>query len=447
MKDREKAKEIAQERMKLIAPLITPGVDSAMARSLKKTICRESGLSSRTITRYLNSYHQEGFDGLMPRQRISKSPGAISPEVLEEAILLRKQVPERSIAQIIRILEWEGRVTPGQIKRSTLQDHMMAKGYSSRQMKQYHQSGTAARRFVRSRRNQLWQSDIKFGPFLPIGKDGKKKQVYLVTFLDDATRFILHSAFYDSLEKAIVIDSFRQAILRHGIPEAVYFDNGTQYRNKWMQETTGRLGTRLLFARPYHAEGKGKVERYNQVVDSFLAEARLENIQTLEDLNSLYMIWLEECYLNQPHSELKEQKTPLKAYREDPHPVRFADPASVQEAFLHREKRKVNKIGCLSFQGKTYEAGMRFLGRTVDIVYDPADTTRITVEAPGLAPVRAAKVVIGDHVGAKIAVPEQLNPETVSSSRLLEAAKRKNREKEPVHLPVISYLKAGECDV
>src|SRR5690554_7423502 len=34
---------------------------------------------------------------------------AIAPHLLEQAILLRREVPGRSITQIIQILEWEGK--------------------------------------------------------------------------------------------------------------------------------------------------------------------------------------------------------------------------------------------------------------------------------------------------------------------------------------------------
>ncbi|MCP2802762.1 hypothetical protein NK936_24360, partial [Salmonella enterica subsp. enterica serovar Typhimurium] len=77
---------------------------------------------------------------------------------------------------------------------------------SSRQMRMYASSGVAARRFQKRYRNALWQSDIKFGPYLMIGPDGTKKQVYLVLFIDDATRYVLHGASYDSLEGATVED-------------------------------------------------------------------------------------------------------------------------------------------------------------------------------------------------------------------------------------------------
>ncbi|MEW6525024.1 MAG: DDE-type integrase/transposase/recombinase [Bacillota bacterium] len=148
------------------------------------------------------------------------------------------------MAQLIQILEWEGRIAPGQVKRSTLQEQLAQHGYSTRHMRLYAATGVAARRYQQRHRNQLWHSDLKYGPYLPIGPQGSKKQVYLITFIDDATRFLLHGEFYPCLDQSIVEDGFRQAIRKYGLPEAVYFDNGRQYR------TCSQLGIRLLFARP-----------------------------------------------------------------------------------------------------------------------------------------------------------------------------------------------------
>ncbi|MEQ6390395.1 DDE-type integrase/transposase/recombinase [Bacillaceae bacterium S4-13-58] len=117
-----------------------------------------------------------------------------------------------------------------------------------------------ARRFQKKHRNQLWHSDIKYGPYLPIGPNGTKKQVYLVAIIDDATRYIVHGAFYPTLDQRIVEDSFRQAIQKFGIPEAVYFDNGKQYRTRWMAGTCSKLGTRLVFAKPYSPESRGRLK-------------------------------------------------------------------------------------------------------------------------------------------------------------------------------------------
>ncbi|WP_162785172.1 hypothetical protein [Bacillus sp. P14.5] len=63
----------------------------------------------------------------------------------------------------------------------------------------------AVRRFQKRYRNALWHSNIKYGPYLPIGPNGTKKQVYMVAFLDDATRFALHVAFYPMLDARCVV--------------------------------------------------------------------------------------------------------------------------------------------------------------------------------------------------------------------------------------------------
>lgn len=188
MRDQRKAEDIAQQRMELISPLLAEGLDPAKARELKVRICEQTGISERTLRRYVAQYREAGFNGLKPKGRgQSKIEDAIPPHVLEQAILLRRQVPSRSVSQLIDILEWEGLVEPNQVKRSTLQEQLTNRGYSSRQMKMYTSTGVAARRFQQRYRNKLWHSDIKYGPYLPIGKDGEKKQVYLVLFVDDAT--------------------------------------------------------------------------------------------------------------------------------------------------------------------------------------------------------------------------------------------------------------------
>ncbi|MFC5702311.1 AAA family ATPase [Cohnella faecalis] len=215
---------------------------------------------------------------------------------------------------------------------------------------------------------------------MPIGPDGAKKQVFLVVFIVDATRYVLHGEFYPVMDKTIIEDCYRKAIQKYGLPEAVYFDNGKQYRTKWMTRACSKLGVRLLFAKPYSPEATGKVERFNRVVDGFLSEAALTKPQTLARLNELFHVWLSECYQNKPHSALENRRSPESVFRGDKKPLRFIDPEVLANAFLHCETRKVDKSGCISFMDRKYEVGLKFIGCTVDVVYDPADTTELTIE-------------------------------------------------------------------
>lgn len=446
MKDQKKAEEIATLRVQLLLPLLADGLDPAKEREIRKRICEENGVSDRTIRRYLTEYRKDGFPGLRPKGKGRKESTAIACDLLDQAILLRREVPSRSVSQIIQILEWEGKANPGEIKRATLQEKLLKRGYSSRQMRMYTDSGVASRRFQKRYRNQLIHSDIKYGPYLPIGPGGTKKQVFLVTFLDDATRFVLHGSFYPTLDQAIVEDCFRNAIQKWGAPEAVYFDNGKQYRTKWMARTCSKLGIRLLYARPYSPEATGKVEKFNQTVDSFLREAALEKPKTLERLNELFQIWLSECYQNKPHTALKDNVSPGAAFQSDSHPLRFIEPEILTSAFLHCESRKVDKSGCINFMSKKYEVGLNFIGCTVSVVYDPADITELTIEYEGYAPWQAKEMLIGTRVGKRSEMPEHLEVKSADSSRLLSAAALKNKERQCRQNPALSFRGLGKED-
>lgn len=447
MKDQKKAEAIAAERVQLLSPLLAEGLDPAKAREIKQRICEQTGLSERTLRRYLAKYREDGFGGLKPKGKGRQlSEATIPPEILEQAILLRREVPGRSVAQLIQILEWEGRIRPGEIKRSTLQEKLAQRGYSTRHMRMYAESGVAARRFQQRHRNRLWHSDLKYGPYLPIGPGGAMKQVFLITFIDDATRFVLHGGFYPVMDKTIVEDCFRKAIQKFGIPEAVYFDNGKQYRTKWMTRACSKLGIRLLFAKPYSPEATGKVERFNRVVDAFLNEAALEKPKTLERLNELFQVWLSECYQNKSHSALENKLSPEAAYRSDKKALRFLDPDVLANAFLHFETRKVDKSGCISFMDRKYEVGLPFIGCTVDVVFDPADISELTVEYEGHAPWHVRELVIGERAGKRPRLPEHLGPVPADTSRLLTAAEERSRDRKAEQIPAVAYRRVSKED-
>jgi putative transposase len=440
MKDQKKAEEIAIQRVHMLSPLLVEGLDAAKAQQIKATICEQTGLSERTLRRYLARYGETGFSGLKPLTKGRKaSTATIAAHLLEEAIHLRREVPSRSVRQLIQILEWEEKAKPGEIKRSTLQEKLTERGYSSRQMRMYASSGAAARRFQKRHRNALWQSDIKYGPLLPIGPNGVSKQVYLVLFVDDATRFVLNGQFYDSLDQSIVEDCFRKAVGQYGAPEAVYFDNGKQYSNKWMRRTCAKLSIRLLFARPYSPESKGKVERLNGVIGSFLNEVALEKPKTLDQLNNWFHIWLRECHQSKSHGALGEATSPEMAYRSDTKTLRFVEAQTLANAFLHSEDRKVDKTGCISFMGKKYEVGLLFMGRKIQVVYDPADITEVTIETEGYPAWKVRELVIGERTGKRPTLPQHLLPEVASTSRLLRGAEQQDEQRQARIAPAVSY--------
>jgi transposase InsO family protein len=370
---------IALARYKLISPILTAldeKADRAKIGLMKSEICGQAGVTRKTLDRWLDCYAQKGFDGLKYKKTAVGVKRKIPEKLIREAIQLKLEVPTRSIPQMIEILEMEGIAPAGFLRRSTLQDRLREEGYSTAQMKMYQKPGVAARRFARSERNDMWQADIKYGPYLKI--NGMMVQVYFVGFIDDATRYIVHGEFYDNLDQSIVEDCLRKAILKEGLPQRLFFDNGTQFRTKWMERACAILGIKLIFAKPYSPESKGKIERFNRTVESFIAEASLKRVSGLSEFNQLLNVWLAECYHSKEHSGIGT--APEMAYKSSKTPLRFLPAETVAKAFLRSEHRKVDKSGCISFRGKKYEVGVTYIGRTVDIVYDPADTSVLAVE-------------------------------------------------------------------
>ncbi|MEH7504067.1 hypothetical protein V7152_18970 [Neobacillus drentensis] len=77
-----------------------------------------------------------------------------------------------------------------------------------------------------------------------------------------------------------------------------------------------------------------------------------------------------------------------------------------------------------------YEVGLTFMGRQVDVVYDPSDLEEITIEYEWHSPRRARKLVIGEKAGKRPAFPSHLQPQEADSSRLLKAVEQKHQERQ-----------------
>ena len=420
----------ATKRMLMIMPLLEEGLDRHILIQRQKEIAEKHQVSYRTVGRYLEAYRDDGFDGLKPKPAQKEAAAGIAPEVLEMAVALRRECPTRSVADMIRILELEGRIATGSVYRSSLQRHLQKIGFGAKQLRMYSKTGVAARRFQKEHRCQLWQGDVKFGPYLPIGKKGERKQVYLAAWIDDCTRYIVAAKFYANQKVEIIEDSLREAVTQYGRPDSVYVDNGKIYRSKWLVGACAKLGIKLLHAKPYASEAKGKIESFNRRIDSFLSEAALGGAKSLEELNHQLSVWIQEYYHQSPHSSLSGI-SPETAFRSDQRPLRFLDAVQVRDAFLHRDSREVDKVGCINVGGQKYEVGMALIGRKVEVYSDPSWQDQVEIHHPDVDPFLAKVLEIGPYAGVRKELPAHLRPTTPVSSRLLDALEKKHTNAKP----------------
>ena len=447
--------ETALNRFKMIAPLCDETIDQAKRIQLRKEIAAANDLSYKTIKRYDDAFQAQGFEGLKPKDRLPRESEQLPEnydELLQEAIQLRREVPSRSVDKIITILELENRVAPGVLKRSTLQRHLYEAGFGSTHLKVYKEAReSSSKRFCKPHRMMLVQGDIKYGPMLPIGKNGAMVQTYLSSAIDDHSRMVLSSKFYDNQEELIVEETFRDVILKYGAFNACYFDNGSQYIARQLKLSLAKLSIRVRHAPVRSGKSKGKIEKFHQVVDAYLKEAKAKKIKTLEELNRLWAIFLDEYYHKKPHDGISEYYssigvdipaggiTPEQEWNRDSRALKYLDAQLVGEAFLHHENRRVNKGACISFHGKQYETKASLIGFTVEIAYDPSAPEIITVRYPGIEPFKAAPLKIGEYCDQKPALPASMLAVEPETSRFLDALEKKHTESVKRRADAISF--------
>lgn len=418
--------ETALKRHEIIAPLLVPGLDEAEKRRIRREVLEREGISGRTLRRYLAAYRESRYEGLKPKTRSDTGKlKAIPRVILDRAAGLKQELPERSVRRIIRILEGEGIVKKGEISRSTLSRHLLKMGFGPADLKRTKLTGTAARRFVKSGRNTLWQSDLKYGPYIPAA-NGSKKRTYMMAIIDDATRLVCHGEFYDNQRLPILEDCFRKAVLKNGKPDAVYVDNGKIFVSRWFRIACARLGIRHLSTKAYSPESKGKIERFNGTAEEFIQEIALEKPKTLEELNRKFRIWLDEGYNNSPHSSLNGD-TPAHAYAANPRKVRFATPQECRDAFLWEDTRKVDSTGCFKLNGLEYEAGIEYIGKKVDVRYAPFDRGLVEIWYSGERKKAVTPLSAGEFCGKTEKAPATMK---ATHSRLLKVYEAENAKRQ-----------------
>jgi len=455
----------ALERFQIITPLLQEELDRSKKQKLREEIAEKYDRSVRTIRRYEKAFQAGGFGGLRPTDRkkqFSSRLPANFAELLSEGIQLKREVPKRSVITIIRILEWEEKVPPGVLKRSTFERHLYKAGFGVKQMRMYNDAREGStKRFCKPNRMMLVQSDVKYGPSIPCGKNGKLVKTYLSSVLDDHSRFALSSEFYDNQSESIVADAYRKAILNYGVFSDTYQDNGSQYRSNQLLTSLSRLGIKVHFAPIRSAKSKGKIEKFHQVVDAFLEEVKLKNIKTLEELNYHWKIYLEEYYHKMPHEGIAEYYrsldvdvpeggiTPLQEFNRDKRPLKFLDASVVAEAFLHHEYRLVDKGACISFDGKKYETRTSLIGAKVEISFDPYKRDVLTVSYPGIEPFTVTPLKIDSFCDKTPAIPASMTAEKPETSRLLDVLEKKHNVSIEQVKTAISYasLLGGKDDV
>lgn len=378
MAARDPAEALALWRYHLIAEALDPKLTGHERGALVRRIAGEhpapSGeprwVSRNTLDRWIRRYRAEGLAGLRDRPRSDHGSARISPALLDEAIRLRLEVPARSAAHISEIIRTRHGV---RIAERTLAEQFRRRGFTRGELLR---DGRRFGRYEADAPNERWIGDVLVGPFVPHPRAPGSVRARLFLLVDDHSRLLVHGRWVGNETLRAGQEVLHAAILRRGLPDSLYVDNGSAYSGAELARSCAILGIRLIHSRPYAPEGRGKQERLNRVIrERFLLEAEAVGIAGLDELNDRFAAWVER-YLNvRVHSETGE--APLARYSK--HAPRPANPELLRSAFLWSAHRRVSRTATVSFEGNEYEVDASLVGRTVELRYRPEDLFAIEV--------------------------------------------------------------------
>ena len=141
-------------------------------------------------------------------------------------------------------------------------------------------------RYERAYSNSMWHTDYKH---MPGGK-------WLVTYQDDASRFITGHGVFGEATGRHALDVLRQAIAAHGRPASILTDRGSQFYAKAEFKKKGatafeaalvEMGIKHRLARVNHPQTNGKLERFHGEI-----QAKFHLFRDMDEFVDWYNIYV-----------------------------------------------------------------------------------------------------------------------------------------------------------
>ena len=378
--DTEKRTAIALFRYGTIADLVQlPPHQHGLYKLLEEKAAREYTIpgslrrhvAAETMRGWLRDYRRGGFDALVPKVRADLGASrALPARVVDLLCEIKDATPELSIPLVIkRAREDHGTIVTDEIELPLSTVHRLLARRGLTQRKKDDGASKDRRRFEYDAANELWMSDVMYGPKLKIG--ARLRQSYLIAFIDDATRLVPHASFALTESTAAYLPALEQAIRRRGLPKRLYVDNGAAFRSHHLALVCAKLGIALIHARPYSPQGKGKMERWFRTVRlQLLPTIESPGSLTLEALNRRLAAWVEGEYHRAPHRGLGGE-TPADRWARTSVDVKLPD-SDVGTCFLFDAKRKVARDRTVTLDGVAFEVDAALVGQAIVLRFDPS---------------------------------------------------------------------------
>jgi transposase InsO family protein len=239
-----------------------------------REVARAHGVSKSYVGKLVGRFREGGYEAIAPRSRAAKTIPHRTPEDLQDEIVaLRKELTELGVDAGAVTIAYHLSTRHDQVPSvSTIWRVLRRRGFVTPQPHKRPRSSWV--RFEAKLPNECWQSDVTHWRL------SGGAQVEIVNFIDDHSRLAVGSRVLATATAPAVLQVFREAGARWGLPAALLTDNGCVYTT-WhrggpnvMQTELLALGIDYRHSRPYHPQTCGKVERFHQTMKTYLAHQR-----------------------------------------------------------------------------------------------------------------------------------------------------------------------------
>jgi len=377
----EERKKIALFRYSILAPLISGTYDESQSIKVffrdaaSKTYTNPGGvdttISASTLERWYYCYQKEGFDALLPRRRRDTGRSRkLDDDMMAQINYLKQEYPRLPATLIHQKLIENSTINKGDVSLSTINRYI-----NQLNLKHKYTNNTDMRRYERPHINEVWCGDSSVGPYLTI--DGKKKRVWLIALMDDASRFVtgIDVFFHDNYVNLMSV--LKLAVIKFGKPKVLNFDNGSPYKNKQMSLLAARIGVSLSYCQPYTPTGKAKIERWFKTLkQQWLSQLNMKEFDSLEQLRVSLLAYVKK-YNQTIHSSLNGL-TPMDRFFQESVLLKRLTQEQINHAFLLEYERRVSADNVVILDGIEYEVDYRYSKQRIILRYTP-DMSQIFV--------------------------------------------------------------------
>jgi len=249
-----------------------------------------------------------------------------------------------------------GLVAEGQISLPTLRRLFRDAGLTRLSKTRQDRSASQRRRWQTATPCDLWHADVCH----VVLADGRKALVH--GMIDDASRFFVALSAREAERERDMLEVFFGALLRYPPPRALFLDNGPCYSGELLALVCKRLNIRLIHAKPYDPQARGKMERVWRTMRQRCTDHLPANA-SLHDIRVALGGWLDADYHRRPHAALLGN-TPSKRFLHGVRGLRAPLTArTLAKAMEVTETRQVRADGTFTVDRVLYEVVGAWLAR------------------------------------------------------------------------------------